>query len=128
MRSLLGSAVLGGVRLVNDIGLGPFDADLSGPALRRSGLRAVGEVVARLDLRAEHVIFGHTHRGGPRANDDSAEWRAPNGARLLNPGSWVHAPAFVRGGPGSPYWPGGLVLLDATGPPRIVRLLDDLAL
>ena len=48
--------------------------------LRRAGLRAMGEVAERLGVGAGHVIFGHTHRGGPLPDDAPAEWAAPSGA------------------------------------------------
>jgi predicted phosphodiesterase len=118
-----------GVRALNRTGLGPFRADLSGPELRRAGLRAMREVVARLRIDARHVIFGHTHRAGPLGGDDPADWALPGGARLWNSGSWVLERAWTRDGTASPYWPGGAVELDdaSSGEPRHVRLLDDAA-
>ena len=110
---------------LNRLGLGPVRADVSGPELRRSSLRAMGEVVRRLDVGAGHVLFGHTHRTGPLARDAGSEWTAPSGARLHNCGSWV-VERFL-GGPApqdSPYRAGGAVLLDGE-PPRLLRLLDD---
>ncbi len=110
---------------LNRAGLGPLRADLSGPALRRAALRAFGEVVAELGVRAEYVIFGHTHRAGPLAADDRSEWRAGAGARLLNAGCWVHEAAFLGSRPHeSPYRAGFAVRLDATGAPELVNLLD----
>ena len=45
----------------------------------------MAEVVERLEITAEHVIFGHTHRrGAPSGQTATACWNA---------GSWVHAPA-----------------------------------
>jgi hypothetical protein len=96
---------------------------LSGPELRRAGLRALGGVVDRLGVDAEHVIFGHTHRAGPLPADDLAEWRAPGGATLHNPGCWIDEPVFTKGaGPESPYWAGRAVRVGAEGPPELVRL------
>jgi hypothetical protein len=95
-------------------------ADLSGEELRRAGLRALRDVVARLGIRARHVIFGHTHRAGPLEADDSAEWSG-----LLNSGSWVFEEMYVGRTWGGPYWPGGAVELEDGRPPRHVRLLDD---
>jgi hypothetical protein len=116
-----------GVRALNRGGLGPFRADLSGPELRRAGLRAMRAVVARLGIDARHVIFGHTHRAGPLAGDDPADWALPSGGRLWNSGSWVLERAWTREGPASPYWPGGAVEVDeAGGEPRHVRLLERL--
>jgi predicted phosphodiesterase len=119
-----------GIRALNRSGLGPFRADISGPELRRAGLRAMREVVARLGIDARHVIFGHTHRAGPLAADDPEDWALPGGRRLWNSGSWVLERAWTRDGTASPYWPGGAVELDDAdgGEPRHVRLLDDAAL
>ena len=113
------------IAALNRAGLGPLRADISGPALRRSALAAFGEVLDELGVRAEHVIFGHTHRAGPLAADDRSEWRAGAGARLLNAGCWVHEPAFLGPRPHeSPYRAGFAVRLDAVGPPELVNLLD----
>lgn len=117
------------VAALNRTGLGTFKADISAPELRRAGLRAMTEVAARLGLGDAHVIFGHTHRGGPLKRDDQSEWRGGsdcNGARLMNTGCWTFDAYFLRGGPGeSPYWPGGAVLVQEDGPPRVIRLLDE---
>jgi hypothetical protein len=113
------------VAALNRAGLGSFNADVSTEELRRAGLRGMGEVAARLGLGDAHVIFGHTHRAGPRDEDEISEWRGPGGARLLNAGCWTYDRYFVRGAPGeSPYWPGGAVLLDGDGPPVSRGLLD----
>ena len=106
-------------------GLGPLSADLSGAAVRRAGVVAMGEVIARLGIDAEHVIFGHTHRAGPFPDrDDAAEWRTGDGVHLINSGCWLYSPAFLTGSPNeSPYWPGPCVWVDDEGPPRLDRLL-----
>jgi calcineurin-like phosphoesterase family protein len=126
-RRVLAGAFPLGVGALNRLGLGPVRADLSGPELRRAGLRAMRDVVARLGIDAEHVVFGHTHRGGPQPADDAADWALPGGGRLLNSGSWVLERAWTGGGPASPYWPGGAVEIEDGRPPRYIRLLDDLA-
>jgi hypothetical protein len=117
------------VGALNRAGLGTFKADISAPELRRAGLRAMADVAARLGLGEAHVIFGHTHRAGPLPRDEQSEWRggsAGNGARLMNTGCWTFDAYFLRGGPGeSPYWPGGAVLVQDDGPPRLIRLLDE---
>lgn len=112
---------------VNRAGLGPVRPHLSGEELRRAGLTAIGEVVRRLGIDAEHVLLGHTHRAGPLPGDDPREWRAPTGAQLHNPGGWIDEPIFATGGPSSPYWAGRALLLDDDGPPRLERLVTDLA-
>jgi hypothetical protein len=110
---------------LNRAGLGPLSADLSNDALRRSRLRAVGEVVLRLGVGARHVVFGHSHRAGPLPADDAAEWRAVTGATLTNAGCWVDEPMFVGSDPSlSPYRPGFAVTIEDTGPPMLVNLLD----
>jgi hypothetical protein len=116
------------IAALNRMGLGSFNADISPPELRRAGLRAMGEVAARLGLGEAHVIFGHTHRAGPLPGDVAAEWRGPAGARLLNAGCWTYDAYFIRGEPGeNPYWPGGSVLVEDESPPTppvLRRLLD----
>jgi hypothetical protein len=111
---------------LNRAGLGPLRPELSGEELRRAGLQAVGQVVRALGIDAEHVVFGHTHRAGPLPDDDLAEWRAPTGAALHNPGCWIDEPVFATGGPPSPYWGGRALFVEPTGPPRLVRLVTDL--
>jgi hypothetical protein len=141
-RALAGNGGLPGVRRVlrrralraafpvlvaglNRAGLGPLSADLSTDALRQSRLRAVGEVVLRLGVKARHVIFGHSHRAGPLPTDDVAEWRAVTGATLTNTGCWVQETTFLGAKPSlSPYRPGFAVIVDDAGPPGLVNLLD----
>ena len=43
------------VALVNALGLGPVDRDLSGAALRRGGLRGIREVLRRLGIDAHRT-------------------------------------------------------------------------
>jgi len=124
-RRLVTAAFPLGVGALNRAGVGPFRADLSGPELRRAGLRAMREVIARLGIDARWVVFGHTHRGGPLASDDPADWALPGGARLVNTGSWVLERTWTSGGPGAPYWPGGVVDIGDDGRPRRAGLLDD---
>ena len=113
------------VGAANALGLGPLRTDLSGVTLRRSGLAAMRDVATTLRIPARHVVFGHTHRGGPRPDDDAREWALPSGGSLVNSGSWVLETFSLGPGPGSPYWPGAAVELDDDGVPRPVRLLDD---
>jgi hypothetical protein len=114
------------IAALNRGGLGPLSADLTGAELRRSSLRAMDEVVRRLGIEAEHVIFGHSHRAGPLPADDESEWRTPTGARLHNTGCWVFETHFLAGGAGeSPYWPGVAIRLVGDAPPALERLLGD---
>jgi hypothetical protein len=99
-----------------------FEADVSGPAIFRSGVAAATEMSRRLGLAGTHVITGHTHRGGPLGSE--AEWPLPGGGRLHNTGSWVFASAFhLPGRPPNPYWPGTVTWVEDEGAPRRVPLL-----
>jgi hypothetical protein len=120
---LLGSVALpGAVGVANRLGLGPVRSDLSPRGITSAALTAMFEVVERLRIDAEHVIFGHTHRRGPLPGD--AGW-AQGGRRLWNTGSWVFSPALAGStASGSPYWPGTIALVDDDGPPRLRHLLD----
>jgi predicted phosphodiesterase len=125
---LLAATVLpAAVGALNLAGLGPLTADLSGPSLRRSALRAMATVARDLGVGAAHVVFGHTHRSGPWPRDDASEWTLPSGGSLINTGSWILEPAFLGRDPWeSPYWPGTAVVVDDDAPPRLERLLDEL--
>jgi hypothetical protein len=127
-RDLRGTAMAAGwplaVAALNRARLGPLKPELSGTELRRAGLRALGEVVGRLGVDAEYVVFGHTHRAGPLPGDNPAEWRARRGARLVNSGCWVHEPAFVGEDPRSPYRAGFAAIVEDDGPPQVRNLLE----
>jgi UDP-2,3-diacylglucosamine pyrophosphatase LpxH len=122
---LLGSVALpGAVGVANRLGIGPVKADLSPNAITRAGVDAMAEVVERLEIDAEWVIFGHTHRRGPLVEEEP--WTTESGATLLNTGSWVHSPSLLRSSAeGSAYWPGTIAMLDDDGPPELLHLLDD---
>jgi hypothetical protein len=113
------------IAVLNRAGIGPLQADISGTELRRAGLRALSEVLPRLEIEARYAIFGHTHRAGPLARDARADWTTPAGVSLLNTGSWVDEPAFRGRDPASsPYRPGFAVSLADEGPPELINLLD----
>ncbi|MDX6719784.1 MAG: hypothetical protein QOJ63_2038 [Solirubrobacteraceae bacterium] len=124
MRAAFRLAVLA----VNRAGIGPVRPDLSRTALRRGGLAGLADVARRLGLAPAHLVFGHTHRTGMLEGDDASEWRTAAGTRMHNAGSWVFETHFMgRGQHGAnPYWPGGAIVLDGSGPPRLERLLGDL--
>lgn len=127
-RTLRGAGTIAGfnalVAVLNRTGAGPFGTDVAGPALRQAGLRAFQQVVERLGVRADHVIFGHTHRAGPQPLDARSEWNC-GGISLINTGSWTYDREFVGdSGREGPYRPGFCVLLDDAGAPQLVNLLD----
>lgn len=110
--------------------LAPLTAPVLGLQLRRASLPALARVVHRLGVEADTVLFGHVHRLGPLPGDEDSDWTDPTGAvRLLNCGSWVYEPLLLhRASPPHPYWPGGAIVLEPGAAPRLVGLLDDLAL
>ncbi len=118
------------VAAVNRAGLGPLRADVSGAELGRAGVHAMAEAVERLGLGAAgaaHVLFGHTHRAGPRDGDAGYAWRTASGVRLHNSGCWVAERQFLSDRPyESAYWPGVAIRVDARGQPRELRLLAGL--
>jgi hypothetical protein len=110
---------------LNRAGIGPLKADISGAELRRAGLLALTTTVRRLGVHAPHVIFGHTHRAGPRPSDDGFEWRTPEGSSLTNAGCWVYERAYLGRDPSnSPYRPGFCAVLEDAGAPVLLNLLD----
>jgi predicted phosphodiesterase len=123
---LLGSVALpGAVGIANRLGLGPVASDLSPKAIAKAGIAAMGEVVERLEVRADHVIFGHTHRRGPLGAEPG--WTAGR-ARLWNTGSWVHTPSLLgETAAVSPYWPGTVAIVEDEGPPQMRNLLEGLS-
>lgn len=112
------------VAAVNRLLDAEFDADISGPAIFRSGLAGAAEMARRLGVDRAHVITGHTHRGGPREGE--GPWRLPGGGELHNTGNWVFSTALHNPGePPNPYWPGTVTWVEDSGPPRQVELLRD---
>ena len=120
----LGAAFAGVVAMLNRAGFGPLGSDITGPGLRRGGLRGFEEVLNRLGVHAAWAIFGHTHRAGPLPEDDPSEWRTASGISMLNTGSWVHDPGWVGDRPSGPYRPGFCAIVDGDEVPALVNLLD----
>ena len=117
-----------GVAALNRAGIGPVRADVSGDAIGDAGTRAMAAAAEALRLRAGHLLFGHTHRAGPRPHDDAAVWTTASGVRLHNTGTWVFERHFLSRTPyESPYWPGRAVLVDDDPAiaPRLLALLGD---
>jgi hypothetical protein len=107
------------------VGLRRFKADLSLAELDRAGVRAMVEVVNRLGIEADYVIFGHTHRAGPLG--DEPGWTLDDGRRLVNTGSWVYSGGLIGDDAhDSPYWPGTCAFVGETGPPMVRGLLEEL--
>lgn len=106
--------------------LAPLSTGALGFQFRRSGMPAMAEVVRRLGVHADHVVFGHLHRAGPRFGDHSPEWTPLEGvAALVNSGCWVYEPLLLAGAhPPHPYWPGGAVLVERGRAPVALGLLD----
>jgi hypothetical protein len=118
-RALATVAIPAAVWALNRAGMGPFEARLSGPTLRESGIRAMNALIAALGIEAGEVIFGHTHRPGPLPRD--SDWDA----RLFNAGSWLYEPNLLNGTAlDSPYWPGCCVWVEGERPPELRRLLE----
>ena len=120
--ALLGTGYAGAVAALNALGLGPVDRDLSAASLRRGGLRGMREVLRRLGVqRAVRALRPHPPLR-PVAGATTRRSGSPRGGtRLLNTGSWVYQPHFLSTEPNaSPYWPGTAVLVEETGPPRLI--------
>jgi hypothetical protein len=81
------------------LGLGPLSSDISTDGLRRDALDATADAVAGLGIDAAHVIYGHSHRPGPRRRGVAhAVGHPPAQHRLVGPGADVHR----RHRPGEP--------------------------
>jgi predicted phosphodiesterase len=117
-RTLRGLAIPSAVWALNRAGMGPFEAKISGPALRDSGLSGMHELIDALQIDAREIVYGHTHRPGPLPRDK--HWDA----RLFNTGSWLYEPNLLGTTAGdSPYWPGTVLFVEDDKPPRLERLL-----
>ena len=108
--------------------IAPLTATLLGAQMRRASIPALAQVVHRLQIDADWVIFGHVHRTGPFASDDPRRWQGAGGRpRIANAGCWVYEPSLVhRAAPPHPYWPGGAILLEEGQAPQAIGVLDHL--
>lgn len=111
-------------RLLRRGGLAPVTASLLDVQMRYAAIPAMAEVVRRLGIDAEWVLFGHVHRRGPICDE---HWPAMGPTRFLNTGCWRYEPLLLdRAQPPHGYWPGGAVVVGDGRNPRSVGLLDDL--
>jgi predicted phosphodiesterase len=74
---------------------------------RRPGVEAMAQVVVRLRIEADYVLFGHLHRPG--------SWPIAGATTLLNTGSWVDAD--------DSHLPGTCAITGAKGAPELRQLL-----
>lgn len=117
-----------GVAALNATGIGPLSAELSGHAMIASAMHAIDEVDARLNIGADHLIFGHCHRPGPLPTDDPEAWLTRVGTRLWNTGNWVYEPRFQTPSKiDSAYWPGTAVLVNEGSAPQPERILAEMS-
>ncbi len=115
-------------RLLMNARMAPVSAALVDVQMRRASMPALDRVLRRLEVEADWVVFGHVHRLGPLADDRPEDWRAQNGGRFVNTGSWLDEPLLMdRATPPHPYWPGGAVIIEPGAAPRAVGLLDGLS-
>jgi UDP-2,3-diacylglucosamine pyrophosphatase LpxH len=122
---LLGSVALpGAIAVANRLGIGRFSPDLSLKEISRATLAAMIEAVEHLEIDAETVIFGHTHRRGPHPGE-VARWKTRDGTKVVNTGSWVYSPGLLGAtSADSPYWPGTVAIVEGTEV-ELRFLLDD---
>ena len=94
--------------------------------LRRAGLAASAR---RTAPRRRPRTWSSATRIAPGAlaGDDALRVAHAGGDALHNTGNWVFQTLFMgRAQDGSsPYWPGGAIVLEDDGPPRLERLLGD---
>jgi predicted phosphodiesterase len=115
-------AIPSAVWALNRAGMGPFEAKITGATLRQSGLDGMRELVKALEIGANEIIFGHTHRPGPLPTDH--DWYP----ELFNTGSWLYEPNLLGTTSNeSPYWPGCALFIEDDKRPELRRLLLDVS-
>ena len=130
---LLGSAVIpAALRGMERAGFGSFTRDFSSGEIGRAGVDAMHDVVSNLGIGADFVVFGHIHRRGPLLGDDGRNASDPawvrGGTTLLNAGNWQYVEGLMgRAEPGSPFWPGSMVVVEDEGEPELVELLSEVS-
>lgn len=123
-RSAVRGGVSVGVGVLNRMLRSELKTDLGPEALSETGIAAAAELASRLEIDAEHVITGHTHRPGPAAGESA--WPLPDGGRLHNTGSWIITSSLRDLSDGDePYLPGTVTWLEDSEPPRRTSLLAD---
>lgn len=119
-RALRTLAIPSAVFALNRAGMGPFEAKITAIRLRESGLEAMRDVARSLQIDANEIVFGHTHRPGPLPSD--RDWFP----ELFNTGSWLYEPNLLGRSPDqSPYWPGCVLFVEDDKRPELRRLLLD---
>ncbi len=115
-----------GTYVLRDVHLTSLTTRMLDLQARRAAVPAVALAATRIGVGARHVVFGHVHRTGPLAGE--GPWTPlPGGPQIVNTGSWVYEPLLLdRAGAPHPYWPGGAVVVEDEGAPRVLSLLDDL--
>jgi predicted phosphodiesterase len=125
----LGPALPAVLAALNALGIGPLRANVRPEDLTAAGLQAMARVCTNLQIAADYVVFGHLHRPGPWPDrDDAAPWTTSTGTRLVNTGSWILEYPLLRADSTRAYSAGTCVEVPGSGPPTVVRVLEDLAL
>jgi UDP-2,3-diacylglucosamine pyrophosphatase LpxH len=114
-RGLLRAALPAAIAGVNAALGADFASDFSPGFISSTGVTAAAELARRLDVGAEYMITGHTHRVGPLADD--RDWALTGGATLVNTGSWISTPAFQRNPSLDRFRPGTVTWVEDDGPP-----------
>jgi hypothetical protein len=102
-----------------------FTTDFSYEEVSGSGAAAATELFRHLEVEADHLLVGHTHRAGPLPKEEA--WVLPGGGKLHNTGCWVSNTAFGDPPP-RPFRAGDVTWLDETGPPYRLNAFDEMGL
>jgi hypothetical protein len=115
-----------GTYLLHDIRLTALSAGMLDFQVRHAAAPAIAHAAIRLGVDARWVVFGHVHRAGPLAGE---RWEpVAGGPHVVSTGCWVYEPLLLdHVSPPHPYWPGGAVLVEDGGAPRVLGLLDEVS-